>query len=321
MARRGSAPETTSTEVTTEEAPVSTSTDEVVEAVTETTETPETEAVSTATETAPAADKEPVDLTAFTAVVDQAVSTADTSTGEVPEAGKSQVTAAYRELDAAGKRAAKSLISDKMREFVLASDIAKARSYMTLNDSLSAGATKTATPKAPADPIGSYVDRAAVLRLAYAAMPTPDGIDSSANDRIQSVIKDNDEAVKSYVSWLTSDAEDKGEAPEASALVVAAAKLAVGKSSKAASGGSRAPFEGTRRNIAKHIEEAFANEAVGTFLKIAEIKNFKSSEYGDDSPSAGAISARLFPSSGKVGEFPNFKPSTNESGDKGATRI
>lgn len=317
MARRGNSTEAVSPEAvsTNEEAPVSTTTEvEAVEA-----ETPSTEATEVATE---ADEKAPVDLTSFEAVVTEAVESADTSTGEVPEAGKANVTAAYRELDARGKRAAKERVAGLMRESLTGNNIAKARSYMTISDSLVAGATKSATPKATVNPVDSYVDRAAALRLAYAAMPVPEGIDSTASDKIQSAVTDNQEAVNSYVAWLTSTDENKGDAPEASSLVVNAAKLAVGKGTKVGSSGStRAPFEGTRRNIANHIEEAFANVAPGTFLKISEIKGFKSSEYGDDSPSAGAISARLFPASGKVGTFSTFKPSTNEDGDKGAVRI
>lgn len=50
-----------------------------------------------------------------------------------------------------------------------------------------------------------------------------------------------------------------------------------------------------RRNVVAHLEQVFAPLASGTFLTIAQIVKTRSDEYGDDRPSPGAISARLFP--------------------------
>lgn len=52
---------------------------------------------------------------------------------------------------------------------------------------------------------------------------------------------------------------------------------------------------GRRRDISKHIQSAFADLPVGSFLSIAEIVRHRSEEYGDDHPAAGAVAARLFP--------------------------
>jgi hypothetical protein len=53
-----------------------------------------------------------------------------------------------------------------------------------------------------------------------------------------------------------------------------------------------------RRDIGKHVQYVFAALPAGTFLTINEIRKIGSPEYGDSAPSAGAISARLFPASG-----------------------
>src|SRR3546814_10998155 len=56
-----------------------------------------------------------------------------------------------------------------------------------------------------------------------------------------------------------------------------------------------------RGDIASHIQSAFEDKRLGDFLTIQEIRNHRSTGYGVDNPtnpSAGAISARLFPTSG-----------------------
>ncbi|PRY39335.1 uncharacterized protein DUF1524 [Geodermatophilus tzadiensis] len=68
---------------------------------------------------------------------------------------------------------------------------------------------------------------------------------------------------------------------------------------------SRAPqstpsASGRRRDIAAHIAHAFADLPVGSFLTVSQIRNTPSPEYEGTAPSAGAISARLFPASGPM---------------------
>lgn len=61
------------------------------------------------------------------------------------------------------------------------------------------------------------------------------------------------------------------------------------------------PTDGSRRrDIAKHVEEVFASLPAGTFLTCSEIAKRPSREYAGTQPSTGAISARLFPSSGRT---------------------
>jgi hypothetical protein len=118
----------------------------------------------------------------------------------------------------------------------------------------------------------------------------------------------------------TSEGEDQPEAPKVPAEVVAAFKFARGAKRRGVGtgNGDRTPHDGPRRDLGKHIAEAFADVESGTFLSVAEIRKFKSSEYEDEPPSAGAISARLFPAKGEC-TVEGITPGTGgEKGTKGA---
>ncbi|RKN47716.1 DUF262 domain-containing protein [Micromonospora endolithica] len=75
-----------------------------------------------------------------------------------------------------------------------------------------------------------------------------------------------------------------------------------------------------RRDIAAHITSAFAALASGAFLTVQEIRNHRSDEYGAEFPSAGAISARLFPVTGRC-SVPGVEPGMNERGVRGARKL
>ncbi|WP_409332795.1 DUF262 domain-containing protein [Trujillonella humicola] len=74
-----------------------------------------------------------------------------------------------------------------------------------------------------------------------------------------------------------------------------------------------------RRDIGAHIASAFEGLPDGAFLTVREIRAHRSDEYGDEFPSAGAISARLFPSSGRC-TVPGVEPGADERGVRGARR-
>ncbi|MFC8616587.1 DUF262 domain-containing protein [Micromonospora purpureochromogenes] len=74
-----------------------------------------------------------------------------------------------------------------------------------------------------------------------------------------------------------------------------------------------------RRDIGAHIISAFTSLAPGVFLTINQIRNHRSDEYGDEFPSAGAISARLFPLTGRC-TVPGVEPGVNERGVRGARK-
>lgn len=298
MARRN----TKNTENTaTEEAPVST----------EATETPATES------------EETIDLTAFNEAVAQAVAEKDPDTGEVPLAQLDAVKTAYRALDGAKpKNAAKKVVNEAMKENMNEGTFPEARAYLQISEEALVAGGGGGGEKAPADPTEAFVQRVATLQLAYhlATSNVPEGVSDGWQDKVNELVSSTNDQATNLLAYLHNDSEDKGDEPEASAVAKNAVKLAEGKSARAGSTRSGSTYTGERRDIGKHIENAFANVEEGTFLKIAEIRSTKSPEYGDELPSAGAISARLFPQSGKstmvkVGIHPETR-----DGKKGAVK-
>lgn len=74
-----------------------------------------------------------------------------------------------------------------------------------------------------------------------------------------------------------------------------------------------------RRDIGKHVEYVYADLPAGQFLTVSEIVRRPSPEYSGKPPSAGAISARLFPSTGRTtlqGVVPDV-----QGGIRGARKI
>lgn len=299
------------------------STDPKENPVTVTDESTSTEAPAEAAAEAPAeakADKPEVkiDLTAFEAAVTESVTQRDESTGDLPEAAIAPVQAQYRSLDGLkAKNAARARLAELMKGAMNALDIQSARAFMVLTESLSAaGGTKQDKP--PADPKAAFNERYSSLLLAVrlVAAEAPEGVDPAS-------VEVTDEQVaqaQALIAHAASEAEDKGDAPESSAIVRSAVKLASGKASGSRkSGVGTGAGGGVRRDIGKHIESAFDGVDAGTFLTVAEIRTHKSAEYGDEPPSAGAISARLFPSSGKS-TVTGVEPGTNDKGVRGATK-
>lgn len=281
------------------------------------TEGTEPEAQTTTTE-APAEAE--VNIAPFVEAVEKAVAERDESTGVLSADVIESVNKVYRDLDGIkGKNAAKKSIEASMLDAVDKLDVQLARAYSQIKENLSA-AGGSSTPKAPADPTQAYVQRMASLNLAAALVARPEGLAEDAADQIEKLVESLSEDVTKYQTWLTTEpaeGEEKPAAPEVSPVVRNAFKLATGK---AAGGGRQSGGSGVRRDIAKHITQAFADKASGEFLTVAQIANFKSDEYGEDHPSQGAVSARLFPQSGKCtveGVVPVDK--TNDT-PRGATK-
>lgn len=290
----------------TEESNVST----ITEAPVEPTEAADVEAVPEAEVEAPAEKpakevKPEADLTVFKAAVLAAVEARDPATGEVEESLYESITKAYREIDGAkGKNAAKAFADAGMKDAMNSGDINTARAYMNIGEKLTSGPKSTATPRIPADPTEAFVQLVVGLRLArkLAEENLPEGVTEDWSTKANTLLDTLSAPAAAYFAWVKSDAEDKGEEPaDVSPIVKAAVKLSVGKSAKvggSSRSGTSVPFEGERRHIAKHIAEAFEGVQSGDFLTVAQIRKFVSEEYGTNLPSAGAISARLFPAKG-----------------------
>jgi hypothetical protein len=262
-----------------------------------------------------------IDLTAFKAAAENAVAESDQSTGEIAPLFVDAVVKEYRTLEGLkAKNAAKAWLNEQMKDKMMGDSISGARSYLQLHDSMTAGSSGSGAPKAPVDPTEAFVQAEATLRLAATLHQPGEGVAEGWAEKVEETVNASLDSATAYLAWMKSDDENKGDEPEVTSVVKNAVKLALGKAAKAGSrqGGGNT-YTGERRDIAKHIVAAFEGVDEGTFLTVAEIRNIKSEEYGDNPPSAGAISARLFPASGKC-TVEGVVPDTNEKGKKGARK-
>jgi len=328
MARRNRSTDssTNSTPDEVQEDTVSTATEEVTEASPEAVEATVQATEEEVAETPSEKPAKEVDLTVFNEAVTSAVENRDGATGEVAPVFIEPVQKAYRDLDGLkAKNKAKAAINEEMKKAMNALDIATARAYLALTDALAS--TTSSGPKAdrvPADPTEAFVQRVTGLRLALqlASDAVPEGVTDGWQDKARALFDESLPAAQSYAAWVGNTAEDKGDEPEASGVVKAAVKLSQGKAARVgkSGGGGGSTFTGERRDIAKHIQQVFADKAPGEFLTVAEIKNARSDEYGDNPPSAGAISIRLFPKAGGKCTVEGITPETNDKGKKGAVK-
>lgn len=286
-----------------------------------------------ATENAEAGSTEPQDanetsepeadpVEALMALSEQLLDERDRSTATLPEAVVGKFGEEYRKLDSGQKRQARTKITARVQELLdddsetMMDSILKAKAYNELmNETKRAAAPASrAAAAAKVDPTEAYVDQYLGLALATMALPKPEGFDEEkAAQSIHKLVgayndPESDEAKKfqAYLAWhRNTDTENRGDEPEVPEYVKRSVKIAEGKAGgrgrRTGSSGTRAPRQsgGPQGNIEIHVKEALAGREIGEVVSIAEIAKFVSSEYGEDKrPSAGAISARLFPSSG-----------------------
>jgi hypothetical protein len=241
-----------------------------------------------------------VDTKAFDEAIQKAIAEMDPTTGTLSTEQMHNVLAAYQSLDGAKpKAAARAWIENGVKEALEGDtpNVPLARALNAVRGEITkAKGSSSKEPKAPADPTTNFVEQVVALQLAYSHVTqnVPDGVAEDWNDRAQKLAGETMQDVQKLAQYT-----GEGEEPQVSALARRALKLAQGKVSKGSSGGTRTPFTGTRRDIGKHILEAFADKNPGDFLTVAQIVSHNSAEYGDEHPSPGAVSARLFPKSGK----------------------
>jgi hypothetical protein len=264
---------------------------------------------------------EVVDTKAFDDALASALAEMDQSTGTLAEAQLAPVVKAYQELDGSKAKAkVRAGIEQGVKEALdpASGNIPHARALNTIRQEITkakgGGKKSEATPS---DPTEAFVQQVVALQLAYGQVTqnVPDGVAEDWQ------VKANALAEKTVGEVDTlSKYTGEGEEPEVSPLARRALKLATGKV-KSGSTGTRTPFTGTRRDIGKHILEAFADKASGDFLTVAQIVSHKSSEYGNEAPSPGAVSARLFPRSGKC-TLEGIEPvDKTDSQPKGARKL
>lgn len=276
----------------------------------------------------------------------------EASTGAITDALKTKVQAAFAALPrgttkASARPKAKDLVDSRLLAAMDAMDMPLARTLFTVQqDCLTvrgAGSEGTGITAKPVDPTEDFVNRVTIHSLAAYALVPGEAVEADWPTRVEALVGELAGQVRPHVDYLAAQAEydalsdeDKGKynepvEPETHDLVKAAVKVSQGRGTgvrrprKASTGGEggtsapRAPYTGNRRSVAKHIEEAFANQPVGTWLSIAQIAKFESAEYSGDKVSQGAVSARVYAPGGCT--IAGIKPQENADGKKGAVKI
>lgn len=257
--------------------------------------TPEAPAEATST-----TKTEAPDITAFVAAADAAVAQG----GDPAQRDYKAVTEAYRALERTGKAAATAHANAKMKEaLTVLADRDAAVSWMTLADAIKsrpASEKAAKTPREPVNPTESFVERLASLHLAVEvaqSVDLPENLDADWADKLTAKVNEVRESgeITKLIEHRKSTDENKGEAPEVSEVAGKAVRLAFTGATRKVSGGGTVnrTYEGPRRSVSNHILSAFEGKPSGTFLSVAEIRNHRSTEYGEDTPSAGAVSAAL----------------------------
>lgn len=277
-----------------EDAVTATATDAPVE----TTPTPAQDNTENTTDALAEADA--VDTSAFDQAMAKALEEMDPTTGTLSTEQMHSVVAAYQSLDGAKAKAKARAFCENGVKSALegdSPDVPRARALNAVRVEITkAKGGGSSAPKAPTDPTTAFVEQVVALQLAYSHVTgnVPEGVADDWQDRANTLAAETVGDLQKLAQYT-----GEGEEPQVAPLARRALKLATGKVSKSSSGGTRAPFTGTRRDVSKHIREAFADKAAGDFLTVAQIVAFASSEYGAGEASPGAVSARLFPKSGK----------------------
>ncbi len=247
----------------------------------------------------------------------------DKATGTLPVVLEQLVVDAYTALPGAkAKGAARAWLQESMQENMIKGTtegpafFMKARTYMELNNKVTAAkSTSPTAAKQKVDPTEAHINRIAAMLLAPNFVEVSDEVEAGWQEKAEELVGNLAEDANKYLTWLrlpapTGEGETKADAPEVSEVVVAAAKLAVGRAAgaprKSSTGGASTPRvstagSGHRGDIGKHIQEVMETVSIGDFVSIADIAKVATSQYGGATmppPSQGAIAARLFPKSG-----------------------
>jgi len=276
---------------------------------------------------------------AFEEVVNAAVESRDKATGELSVDEITKVKTVYAALPAtSAKTKARNALEEGMRN-ALAKDLdaPKARAYMLLGQEVKSTGSRETVAKAPVDPTEEHVNKVTAMYLASSLVEVGEGVAEDWVVKVQELgnsLAPEVQAYKKYLAdfaaWEANTAEDKGDAPkepEVNQVVLNAAKIAHGRGMtrprKASTGGTSAKassgpsYSGPRRNVKEHIRQVFASKPVGTFLKISEIAGGDSTEYGEDHPSSGAVTASLESSKFDVAGI----QADSQNGIKGAVKV
>lgn len=261
----------------------------------------------------------------------------EVSTGAIDDDLKHEVQSAFAGLPKGSTKAsarprAKDEVDARLLDAMTNMDMPLARSLFTVQQEclVVRGATSEgAGLTVKVDPTTDFVNRVAGFSLAAYALVPGEDVEADWPSRVEALVGELVPQVSPYVTWLAADEATRGDEPETHDLVKTAVKISQGKgagvrrprkaSGEGGSGTPRAAHTGVKRSIAKHIEEAFAGKAPGTWLSIADISKFESTEYGTDKPSQGALAARIYAPGGCT--IDGIRPQENGDGKKGAVKV
>ncbi len=245
----------------------------------------------------------------ITAAISEAIEKSDPDTGDVDEASLEAVRIEFRNLDdGKARRKAKQYVEELMFDAMPAQDIRTARACREiikrgLRATRAASEKAPSEPRQPVNPTEAFVAQAAKLRVAMDLLveAAPETLDENWKDLVAEQVSNLKVQNAEINQALAVEVPEGEEAPvvEIPPILKAARKLAEVKATRAprAKGEAkpRGEYVGTRRSVADHIAEVFADKEAGHFMSIAEIVGTKTSVYEDDAPSSGAVSARAFP--------------------------
>ena len=171
-----------------------------------------------------------------------------------------EVNAAFRDLTVTERNEVRRTIDARLSDAIGAMDLNAATTWNTVRNGLDGS-------KVPA---AATIDHAALVATATAHLA----------------------AAMAVVAAYAADNGLDVDTIDTSAVTVDATRAA-DLAHKAGLRTPRGTYTGPRRDVAAHIESAFADVPSGTFLTVAAIAGHSSDTYGDDHPSSGAVWARL----------------------------
>ena len=272
---------------------------------TETNETQEDNMTEENTSTEPTQEEKDTQfqplVDAFIAATEEALTEADASTGLIPDEALNKALEAYRAISGGVKykNLGKNHLTEGVTNALAEQEYLKAVGYNQISQELAkVKATRQAAPKVQVDPREVVAKEYAALVAAAEAKAAY--LDNQADYEGWREIEVDDiaEDVAAHLDWQDQDNEDRGEEPEVGEIglkALKAIKASATRVRKSGGGTSVGGYSGPRRDVAAHIRAAFEGKSSGDFMTISEIVKADSEEYGDDHPSSGAVSARLFP--------------------------
>lgn len=238
----------------------------------------------------------------------------DAATGTLSDALVEQVRLAFGKLPGGNTKASarprvRAYVDGKLAEAMNEGDMPAARSFYALQQEalVARGGDRSLTKVT--DPTEMLVHQLTALWLAPYLAVVPEGVAEDWSEQVDALGRELVEPTQQYRVWLDANEDERGEEPEVHEVIRAAGRIARGKAARItraksgsgggeASGAVRAAYTGTKRNVARHILQAFEGRPVGTVMSVGEIAKFKSDEYGDDKVSQGAVSARIWAEGG-----------------------